>query len=185
MQATYIWENLEHKGMEYLKISSSSDRRVVTSTVIHTLETTKIEYEITLTKNWEFVQLILKNDQLDKELILNRNRNGTWREDNTAELDYLEGACDIDLSCTPFTNTLPINRCGWKKNEPIHFEMAYIDANDLSIRKVKQTYTLITQYRTERVFHYSSGSFQADILVNKEGIVTDYPDYFGLLSPST
>jgi hypothetical protein len=60
--------------------------------------------------------------------------------------------------------------------------MAYIDANNLSVKKSKQTYTLINDDLTKKVFKYSSGSFESDILVKDDGFVLEYPMYFKLLS---
>lgn len=178
----YIWENIENKGFEYLKVKTYSNKIIVTSTIIDTLETNKIEYEVTLTNTWSFLQLKLKNDKLENELVLSRDSNNKWIDAKSRVLDHLTGAIDIDLTCTPFTNTLPINRCNWTKDEPKNFEMAYIDANNLSVKKSKQTYTLINDDLTKKVFKYSSGSFESDILVKDDGFVLEYPMYFKLLS---
>ncbi|AST96619.1 putative glycolipid-binding domain-containing protein [Shouchella clausii] len=178
----YIWENIEHKGLEYLKVKYSSNNISVTSTIIDPLESNKIEYEVILTRNWNFIRLKLTNDKLKDELLLSKDSNGKWLDGNNIELDHLVGANDIDLSCTPFTNTLPINRCDWTKDEPLHLEMVFIDASNLNVKKTQQTYRLINNNLTNKVFNYSSGSFESVILVNNNGFVLDYPGYFNLLT---
>jgi hypothetical protein len=62
------------------------------------LETNKIEYEVTLTNTWSFLQLKLKNDKLENELVLSRDSNNKWIDGKSRVLDHLTGAIDIDLT---------------------------------------------------------------------------------------
>jgi hypothetical protein len=83
---------------------------------------------------------------------------------------------DIDLSLTPFTNTLPINRLQLKLNQQQTIEVLYFDMLKKEIRPVKQLYTRTAndQYLYE---NYDS-SFKAEIKIDEQGLVVDYPKLF-------
>ena len=98
-------------------------------------------------------------------------------DENGKRLDALNGAVDIDISVTPFTNSLPINRHVWQLGQARDFEMVYIQVPSMAVRKVRQTYILLDS-KENRTFEYRSGDFQSVITVDEYGLVTDYPELF-------
>ncbi|WP_155371741.1 putative glycolipid-binding domain-containing protein [Catellatospora vulcania] len=93
----------------------------------------------------------------------------------------LSGVLDVDLEATALTNTLPIRRLGLLGAEPgtTHtVPMAWIRVPSLQVIPVEQTYTVIDA----ETIRYSSGSFTADLTVDKDGFVVNYPGYASLVA---
>ncbi|WP_137789239.1 putative glycolipid-binding domain-containing protein [Bacillus sp. E(2018)] len=174
------WEKQESSGMEYLELSYGDQTIQAESTVlfIEGEVPQRVTYRISLDTQWKVMNLHLINHTLGKTLYLFSNEEGSWFDDNGDEIQSLRGAIDIDISCTPFTNSLPINRLSWTPDEPKLFEMVYVSAQDLSVKKVKQMYTLKNHSDNKRTFHYRSGVFESPVIVDKDGFVLEYPVLF-------
>ena len=85
------------------------------------------------------------------------------------------GAADFfDLGYSPFFNSLPVLRDGLlEAGPPRDYRMRFVDVPGLGDRVVAQRYAP----RGDRVVHYSSGSFAADIEFDDDGFVTLYHDF--------
>ncbi|MGA4719802.1 putative glycolipid-binding domain-containing protein [Fictibacillus nanhaiensis] len=174
-----FWEKQETSGFEYLELSYGDKIIQAESTVLF-IEggvPQRVTYSIIFGQGWVVKHLCIMNHTQNKTLSLSSNGNGCWFDDNGDEIQSLRSAVDIDISCTPFTNSLPINRQSWTLDEPKLFEMVYISAHDLSFKKVKQIYKLIHEDET-RTFHYRSDTFESPVIVDKNGFVLDYPELF-------
>lgn len=175
-----FWEKQQTTGSEYLELSYQNQTIQVESTVLF-LENDvpqRVIYRILLNKNWVVKHLYIMNHTLGKTLSLSTAGDGRWFNDDGDEIHILNGALDVDISCTPFTNSLPINRLKWTPDEPKLFEMVYISAQDLSVNKVKQMYTLKHHQEDNRTFHYRSATFESPVIVDKNGFVLEYPELF-------
>ena len=86
----------------------------------------------------------------------------------------LGGADFFDLGFSPFFNSLPVARDGLLGAGEAHdYRMRFVDVPGLGDRIVEQRYAP----RGDRVVHYSSGSFAADIEFDEDGFVTLYHDF--------
>lgn len=179
MKQIAIWENKKSAGSEFLEVKSSEDTTIAKSSIISIENNTplKIEYKIELT-NWFTKNVKIDLLNLGKSLYLESNHNHQWFDQHGNELPELSGAIDIDISCTPFTNSLPINRVDWSLNKPQSFLMVYIKVPELTLKKVEQVYTLIKEEKDYQMFDYRSSSFQSTIQVDKDGLVIEYPKLF-------
>lgn len=101
---------------------------------------------------------------------------GHWRRPDGAKLPELDGCMDPDISMTPFTNTVAICRLGSKVGEASEINVAYILVPELSLRAASQRYTRLA----ERLWRFEGLDidFTADIAVDEEGFVVEYPDLF-------
>jgi hypothetical protein len=80
----------------------------------------------------------------------------------------------FDLGYSPFFNSLPVQRDGLLEAGPAcDYRMRFVDVPGLGDRIVEQRYAP----RGDRVVHYSSGSFAADIEFDEDGFVTLYHDF--------
>ena len=80
----------------------------------------------------------------------------------------------FDLGYSPFFNSLPVLRDGLLEAGPVRdYRMRFVDVPGLGDRIVEQRYAP----RGDRVVHYSSGSFAADIEFDEDGFVTLYHDF--------
>jgi uncharacterized protein len=88
--------------------------------------------------------------------------------------DLLYGAFDVDLSGSPLTNTLPIRRLDLLKAETgvsHRLNVAWVLLPSLEIVQADQIYTALGDHRVR----YASETFSADLIVDDEGFVVDYP----------
>lgn len=93
---------------------------------------------------------------------------------NGREEAAVRGCVDLDLGWSPSTNTLPIRRL----NLPVGhssgvLRMAWVRFPGLTVEALPQEYLR----KSEHVYRYTSrgGAFSADLEVDDEGLVLDYP----------
>ncbi|MCS6758302.1 MAG: putative glycolipid-binding domain-containing protein [Candidatus Devosia euplotis] len=101
---------------------------------------------------------------------------GNWSDDRSEPLPTLRGCLYIDLSASPLTNSLPLWRCDWIINQPQRFDMIWIDAEAMAVRRDEQVYTHLEETR----FRYQSadGIFDRVLTVDGDGLALDYPGLF-------
>jgi hypothetical protein len=107
-------------------------------------------------------------------------RFGSVQLPGIVDPDRLSGVLDVDLEATALTNTLPIRRLNLLGAPPgtVHtVPIAWVRVPSLQVIPVEQTYTVID----EDTVRYSSGSFTADLTVDKDGFVVTYPGYASLV----
>ncbi|MGE7625278.1 putative glycolipid-binding domain-containing protein [Viridibacillus sp. NPDC096237] len=180
MKKSMVWENNEFFGIEYMELSFLDNKIDVDSTVI-SIENNipyKINYNISLDTDWVVKKLHIDIGDSNKSLKISSNGKGQWFDIKGNEIHELDGAIDIDISCTPFTNSLPINRFEWDHNTSKNFEMVFISIPDMTYKKVKQSYTLIKDTVDSREFQYKSGTYETKIEVDINGLVITYPGVF-------
>jgi uncharacterized protein len=88
--------------------------------------------------------------------------------------DRLYGAFDVDLSGSPLTNTLPIRRLDLVKAEPgvaHRLSVAWVLLPSLEVVQADQIYTPLGDGRVR----YSSETFSADLTIDDDGFVVEYP----------
>lgn len=132
---------------------------------------------------WDATGLIRNADlQVDcaaggRALGLRSDGAGHWQDADGVHLSRLAGCEDIDIWPTPFTNSLPLWRSSLAIGERREFRMAWVSAPDLTVRAQPQAYTRLGEqlYRFENL---DGSGFQADLTVDEDGLVTDYPGYF-------
>lgn len=105
-----------------------------------------------------------------------RCANGRWTDSDGREMSELNGCTDVDLSMTPFTNTLPIRRLSLAVGATADIMVVYLKLPDLEICADPQRYTRLTfdRYKFESV----DTDFVAEIEVDQDGLVTNYPGLF-------
>jgi hypothetical protein len=92
----------------------------------------------------------------------------------TEDPDLLYGAFDVDLTGSPLTNTLPIRRLNLLKAEPgvaHRISVAWVIVPSLEVVQADQIYTPLG----EGVIRFATETFSADIVVDDDGFVADYP----------
>ncbi|MCC5894119.1 MAG: putative glycolipid-binding domain-containing protein [Alkalibacterium sp.] len=181
MKSAVVWTNVENGGCEHLAIKETDNQMFVQSTLIsidekeHTAYTT--QYTVEMDKNWS-----IKTVQIDvndsNHMGLSTDGLGNWFNLDGQPLPHLKGAIDIDISATPFSNSLPINRLNWKLGQIEAFQMVYISVPSLAFKRVDQTYQFIRQEEDMRYFKYHSTTYDTVISVDSDGLVLNYPELF-------
>jgi uncharacterized protein len=173
------WRSLEHGGLEQLRIHDWIESIKVRSAIISQAGETRhgVFYETSLTPDWVFESILLQRTD-GVMSVLSRSKGGEWFDMHVEELPGLKGCIDIDFEMTPFTNTLPIRRAPLAIGETKRFRMAYIPADTLEPFADEQTYTRLSE--NEYRFENGEGEdyFTADITVDEDGLVVDYPGLF-------
>jgi uncharacterized protein len=104
-----------------------------------------------------------------RSIALLRDAKGNWTIDGK-RATALRSCSDIDLGCSPSTNTLPIRRLRLGTGASRTISAAWIRFPELSVEKAAQTYSRLD----ELTYHYASGTFGADLTVDDEGLVANY-----------
>jgi hypothetical protein len=173
------WRSIEHGGLEQLRITEWDDSIKVRSAIVGTVGDVRhgVMYEMSLKLDWTFEAILLQRTD-GVMTVLRRDDDGGWFDMHADGLPELEGCIDIDFEMTPFTNTLPIRRAPLAIGETRRFRMAYIPADTLGPFVDEQTYTRLS----DRVYRFENGEgedyFTADITVDENGFVVDYPQLF-------
>ncbi|SMC87595.1 hypothetical protein SAMN04488524_3111 [Pedobacter africanus] len=141
-----------------------------------------VKYQVTLDNRWRIKTLkIYQLTKPYKFLILSADYYKRWFDINNRHLPELDGCVDIDISVTPFTNSLPINRLGEELNETQSLKVVYIKVPEFSVLPVLQRYTRIA----ERSYCYENEhtGFRSDLMVDEQGLVVTYPELFERIYP--
>ena len=104
-----------------------------------------------------------------RTIALERNAKGSWTVDGAAARG-LKGCTDVDLGCSPSTNTLPIRRLRLAIGRSDTIQAAWVTFPELTVIKAAQTYTRLDEF----TYRYSSGTFEADLTVDDDGLVAGY-----------
>lgn len=93
------------------------------------------------------------------------------------DTDALEGALDCDLGLSPLTNAMPVLRHHLHRRAgAVESTMAWMSVPDLAVVASVQRYEHLRTTRAGAVVRFASGDFTADLLVDDDGFVVDYPD---------
>jgi hypothetical protein len=104
-----------------------------------------------------------------RTLALARDPKGNWTVDGAPDR-LLKGCLDVDLGCSPATNTLPVRRLHLGVGRSKTIQAALVRYPELVVEKVPQTYTRLDEY----TYRYASGTFEADLVVDEDGVVAQY-----------
>jgi uncharacterized protein len=107
-----------------------------------------------------------------RTLALERSSKGAWTVDGGAAR-ALKGCTDVDLGCSPSTNTLPIRRLNLAIGASQTIKAAWVRFPELTVVKADQTYARLDEF----TYRYSSGAFEAELTVDDDGLVTSYADW--------
>jgi uncharacterized protein len=178
MQTNIIWTGKFYHSIEHCILTTTSGGHEIISTIIgsHEKQIYKVDYNIKTNKDWETTFVILKI-QLNNsnELLTLEKKDGKWLLNNKYNGD-LKNIFDIDISLTPFTNTLPINRLQLNKNERKIIEVLYFDILEKQVKPVKQIYKRLATGKY--IYENYDKSFKAEIKIDKQGLVVKYPKLF-------
>ncbi len=107
-----------------------------------------------------------------RTLTIERDAKGNWTVDGT-KVRALKGCTDVDLGCSPSTNTLPIRRLRLAVGASGTIKAALVQFPELTVLKSAQTYARIDEF----TYRFTSGEFEADLVVDDEGLVASYADW--------
>jgi uncharacterized protein len=174
------WEGCE-AGMEHVDIRPADGGLDISGVVIGRENEVRfgLTYRIRLDALWRTRKAQLQT-ATGHVLHLESDGQGHWHE-NGKDLPELQGCIDIDIQATPVTNTLPVRRLEWKPGKSIEIRLCYITVPDLTVSPRTQRYTALAPDSLYR-FESPDSGFTADLPVDADGFVLDYPELFKRLS---
>jgi len=176
---TPIWnKDREGVGLEHLLLAE----RVADSVVLAFDEehgAFRLTYRLTWDESWRLrdAELVVATGRSIRSLSLQTDGHGHWQHGDGRAIEELDGCMDVDIWPTPFTNSFPIRREPMDVGERRQFRMAWIFAPDLTVHPQPQAYTRIAD-RLYLFENLDGSGFRAELPVDEDRIVLDYPDLF-------
>ncbi|BBK40508.1 hypothetical protein STVA_05280 [Allostella vacuolata] len=176
MNREIVWERTGPMGLEHLVLSAGSDRVDADGVVVIDTgggDVVRLRYAIRLGPDWRTRSAELALDRGGPARTLSIARTGErWSVDGVARSD-LDGAFDIDIAGTPFTNAMPLRRLALVPGVPAPIRVVYVGLPALNVAPAEQDYTRLGEGR----FRYRGlgTGFEAVITADADGIVVDYP----------
>ncbi|WP_396613490.1 putative glycolipid-binding domain-containing protein (plasmid) [Haloferax sp. S1W] len=187
MNRNVFWTPTTGVGTESLTLVEDSAGVDVDSVVVGSFdnEAFRIRYEVECDRSYRIRRVEVSTLGLEtKSLSLRADEEGRWTDGRGETVPKLDGCTDVDISVTPFTNTLPIRRLELTRNESAEIKTVYISVPEFRVETASQRYTCLDpldenggRYRYESV----SSGFTAELPVDPDGLVIDYPDLFDRL----
>jgi len=181
------WQGVRAASLESARLLVSdgrlraSGRLVSAAAPVYGTEAFSASYELTATKSGEVGRVLLRTTTADEErqVMLGRTDDGVWLIDHGqgAERDEFDGAADVDIAGAVLFNTLPIRRLDLHREAGEHeLPVLFVSLPDLTVTLVRQTYRTVRVTDNGAVVNYADADITADLTVDADGLVLDYPD---------
>ena len=149
----------------------------------------QVDYVLDTTTDWmtRTLQVTARGDAWRRSLRLGRGSSGRWtcRAESAGQVDLpppggdltvVADAVDCDLGLSPLTNTMPILRHRLHQQAGVaESTIAWVSVPDLTVRASTQRYEHLAATPTGAIVRFTSGDFTADMVVDTDGFVVDYP----------
>ncbi len=183
MEHDVVWQPWDEPGIEHLRLIEAPDGAVADSLLFRLFDgrPVRLRYRIRVDAEWRVREADVELWEPDhRGLSLRSDGEGTWSDGDGLPLPHLNGCTDIDLTATPFTNTLPVRRLRLASGRAQVIKVAYIRVPALSVESVEQRYTCEEQRADGARYRYEGlgTGFVAELDVDDAGLVLDYPDLF-------
>jgi hypothetical protein len=150
-------------------------------------------YRLIVGEGGELVRLSVTAATAERErhLTINRTDDGVWLLDTGAgggstRADFA-GIVDVDLEFSAMFNTLPIRRLNLHRQAGEHvIPMVFVSLPDLEVGVVEQIYrtvSVLDEDTGEAVVEFRTGDFVAELVVDADGVVLNYPGIATRLLP--
>ena len=185
MKRIIVWQRLDFPGVEHFVFEDSGENKKASGHAVGVWENEQpfaIGYEVEINNDWRVTAFRVESlDGTNRQIAMNSDGNGVWFDRDGAQQAEFDGCFEIDITLTPFTNTLPVKRLSLTVGEQKRISVLYIELPEFNIKRVEQIYTRLG----ERVFVYEGypKDFRAEIRVDEDGFVTDYPELFRRVYP--
>lgn len=165
-------------GLEHLLLTDGAADRVLLA-IDEQRGAFRLTYRLTCDEGWRLrsadLHATLGHER--RSLSLVSDGAGRRHDGDGGTRPDLAGCIDIDIWPTPFTNSLPIRRQPMAIGERREFTMAWVAGPELSVAAKAQAYTRLAdrRYRFESL---DGSGFTAELPVDADGLVLDYPGLF-------
>ena len=185
MRREVVWSVWSGPGTEHLLLAVGDDGVVADGLVVGVADGRpfRIRYEVHCDAGWRTRAVRVSAPGLEPSapvIDLLSDGKGNWTMRDGEPVPGLQGCVDVDVSATPFTNTLPIRRLGQEHGESTELLVAYVDVQKMRVWTEGQSYVCLEREARGGLYRYKSldGGFTADLPVDADGLVLDYPGMF-------
>lgn len=174
-----MWMPVNGPGLEHLWLAQRDDGASVNGMVIAMADGVpfRLRYTIICDSGWRVhdVRFAVWRQAAEGISVFQSDGEGRWMTENGDPLPQLDGCIDIDLSATPFTNTLPIRRLGLEPGQSAEIDAVYFRLPSAAPRPMHQRYTCLELGPNGGRYLYESATYRAELPVDRDGLVIDYP----------
>lgn len=179
MQNNIIWEGHNYNSVENCNILTNDNGYEAAATISVCLDdcVCNVEYIIRINQNWEseYCKITNRIEGGAKTLELQRNSGDKWLVNGVLEKKF-EGYDGIDISITPFANTLAINRKKLQEEESIEMRIIYIDVIKMKCEPIAVRYTRLSESEVE--YENLTNEYNVVLDVDENGFIKNYPGFF-------
>lgn len=114
----------------------------------------------------------------ERQISVSRTQDGLWLVDHGqgAERAEFDGAVDVDVAGSVLFNGLPVRRLDLHRDAgDQELSVVRVSLPDLSVHLVRQRYRTVSVGESYSLVQFSSGEYSADLTVDGEGMVLDFP----------
>jgi uncharacterized protein len=177
--ATARWRPVSGPGLEHLDLRRDGDNVIADGVIVGGRDAKPygVHYRIVCDAGWRTRRLHI-HTTTGLSLDLAADGNARWSDNEGKRLPQLDGCIDVDLAGSPFTNTLPIRRLELKPEDGAsELSMVYIPFGTFEPTVDGQRYRCL---EADALYRYEAAdrSFTADLPVDRDGLVIDYPSLF-------
>lgn len=175
---TIIWKGIFYNSLEYFQLFKIEETIIAKSRIIGTYKNNLYfaEYNLKIDEKWRIFNFELEFEVNNyKKKIMGIKESYEWKINGDIDPRF-QGFDFIDISLSPFTNTLPINNLHLNIKQEKEINVIYIDILEDYLKPVRQKY----RKNEETNFRYENipNDFQADIEIDDQGLVIFYPSLF-------
>jgi hypothetical protein len=173
------WQDWSGQSIEHLVLTGDPNRIVAEAAIIGIVggNAFAASYRVRCDIAWRVNEIEISEIGTGGVARLNSDGTGKWSDQSAVAMPQLEGAVDVDISVTPFTNTLPIRRLKLRTGQSKEILAVYIQLPGLSITADRQRYTCREAGR-RYLYESVDSDFAREIEVDAKGLVTTYPGLF-------
>lgn len=182
LSLTRVWRRIGLQGLEHLSLNEVEGGYRVDSflSVEAELGGVTCEYHFDLDACWRTKLFTLNQHQsgTDAALRIERMDANTWAVNGESRPD-LDGCFDLDLTVSPFTNTLAIQQLKLAADEAKEFRAVYVRIPQLEVVAADQRYRRLDASEPPKRFLYEGleTGFIEEITVDEYALVERYPRF--------
>ncbi len=173
------WRDWAGESLQHLVLTQGPDVIVAEAVVVGEEEGARFgaHFRITCDADWRTRRVEVDMAGTDRRVDLHGDGAGRWRDGAGKPLPELNGAIDVDLPLTPFTNTLPIRRLNLGAGQSADLHMVYIVLPAFTVTVDPQRYVCLEKLRRYR-YESLDSDFMREVEVDSDGLVVTYPDLY-------
>lgn len=168
------WRRLDEPGLEIFELDAIRDGYLAASTVVHAGEESfGLSYRWELDADRRTRRLDLRLEGITPRTLTIERKESCWQVDGN-KAPGLAHCDEIDLSATPFCNSLAI----WQLGGPGALTALYVHVPSLELSPSLQRYQHSGGNRWRYIDEGVAKGFEADLQTDNDGLVTTYEGLF-------